>query len=153
MPELTAALLPAARRWWLFVDDQPAAFAGILRRPHPKAKNIMGVSRLVTLPDWQGLGLAFVLADHLGALYRAIGERLRTYPAHPALIGGFDRSPRWALVQKPGMNNVRMGPNSTMAENWRQDARPNAVFEYRSDALDPAEARRALSYWPSERKR
>jgi ABC-type thiamine transport system ATPase subunit len=99
---LTKDLNRVARCFALFVEGEPVAFAGVLRRPHPKAKDIMGVSRLVTLPDWQGLGLAFVLVDTLGAAYKAVGERLHTYPAHPALIHGFDRSPKWALKQRPG---------------------------------------------------
>src|ERR1035438_4564224 len=59
---LTAELNPAARCFCLFVEGQPAAFAGVLHRPHAKAKNIKGLSRLVTLPDWQGIGLAIMLA-------------------------------------------------------------------------------------------
>ena len=100
---LTNTLHRAATCYCLFVGDRPAAFAGILHRPSSQGPgNIKGVSRLVTLPDWQGLGLAFVLADQLGACYKAFGWRLRTYPAHPALIHSFDRSPRWALVSRPG---------------------------------------------------
>lgn len=99
---LTANLNRTARCFALFVGDEPVAFAGCLRRPHPKVKDIMGVSRLVTLPDWQGLGLAFVLAETVGAAYKAVGERLHTYPAHPALIQGFDQSPSWLLKQRPG---------------------------------------------------
>lgn len=99
---LTAGLNRTARCFALFVGGEPVAFAGVLRRPHPKAKDIMGVSRLVTLPDWQGLGLAFVLVDTVGGAYKAVGERLHTYPAHPALIHGFDRSGQWALKQRPG---------------------------------------------------
>jgi hypothetical protein len=49
----------------------------------------------VTLPDWQGLGLAFVLSDALGAAYKRSGMRFHTYPAHPALIHGYDRSPMY----------------------------------------------------------
>ena len=100
---LTNRLHRAATCFVLFVGDRPAAFAGVLHRPSSAGTgNIKGVSRLVTLPDWQGLGLAFVLADTLGAAYRALGWRLRTYPAHPALVRSFDRSPMWALKERPG---------------------------------------------------
>jgi energy-coupling factor transporter ATP-binding protein EcfA2 len=156
---LTADLNRTARCWTLFVDNEPAAFAGVLRRPHPKVNNIMGVSRLVTLPDWQGLGLAFVLADALGAIYRTNSERLRTYPAHPALIHSFDRSPLWRLAQKPAYGGTAkatvVGPNakiggrvrSTDGDNTRKDwahgSRPCAVFEYVGPAhADRDEAKR-----------
>lgn len=138
---LTADLHRAARCFVAFVAGEPTSFAGVLRRPHPKAKDIVGVSRLVTLPDWQGLGLAFVLVDTLGAAYRVGGQRLRTYPAHPILVHGFDRSARWELKQMPGMGRgVFKGPNTTMSE-WRHGSRPCAVFEYVGDAWgDRAEA-------------
>ena len=157
---LTADLNRTARCYCLFVNDQPAAFAGLLRRPHPKAKDIMGVSRLVTLPDWQGLGLAFVLVDALGAAYKVIGERVHTYPAHPALIRGFDKSPKWALKQKPGYENrngAQLGPNSTvgrrsagavrtgdMSANWAHGGRPCAVFAYAGPAWDDREQALAM---------
>lgn len=148
---LTAELNKAARCFVLFVGDQPAAFAGVLHRPHAKARNIKGVSRLVTLPDWQGLGLAFVLVDALGAAYKTIGQRLRTYPAHPALIKGFDRSRSWALKQKPGYassnsKGVTHGPNAKLMQQWRAGSRPCAVFEYAGPPDDDtAAAHRMLS--------
>lgn len=130
---LTADLHRSARCFCLFVGDEPAAFAGVLHRPHAKARNIKGVSRLVTLPDWQGLGLAFVLVDRLGAAYKADGYRLHTYPAHPALIHAFDRSKKWALTQKPGGGvGITRGKTSSVA--WKHGVRPNAVFEYAGEA-------------------
>lgn len=127
---LTKDLNKAARCYAVFINDQPTAFAGLLYRPHPSVNNIIGVSRLVTLPDWQGLGLAFVLADTLGAAHKAVGKRLRTYPAHPALIRGFDRSPQWRLDHKPQYRKDSRGLNSTMSEKWRQGLRSCARFEY-----------------------
>lgn len=138
---LTAKLNTAARCFVAFVGDEPTSFAGVLRRPHYKAKDIMGVSRLVTLPDWQGLGLAFVLVDALGGAYKQVGERLRTYPAHPALMQGFDRSPNWTLKQKPSISSANTGINSTVGKDWSQGSRQCAVFEYKGPAWeDRAEA-------------
>lgn len=135
---MSATLNKAARCFALFIDEQPVAFCGVLYRPHPVAKNIMGISRVVTLPDWQGLGLAFVLTEAIGSAYKAVGKRLRNYPAHPAFIRAHDKSPKWSLKQKPGFGtaggNVHHGPNSTITE-WRHGSRPCAVFEYIGEAL------------------
>jgi ABC-type thiamine transport system ATPase subunit len=131
---LTAELHRAATCYCLFVGDEPAVFAGVLHRPisaRGPVTPIWGVSRLVTLPDWQGLGLAFVLADRLGAAYKAAGLRLHTYPAHPSLIHGFDRSPRWRLVAKPGLHSK--------ATALQFGNRPNAVFAY-AGAAEPWDA-------------
>ena len=146
---LTNSLHRGARCFVAFVDGEPAAFAGVMRRPHPKAKNIMGMSRLVTLPDWQGMGIAFVLADTIGAAYRAVGERFHSYPAHPALIRSFDGSTKWKLKQRPGFQGANAaghthGPNAKMAQSWRAGARPCAVFSYIGPALSESDARRLL---------
>lgn len=141
---LTADLHRSARCYCLFVGGRPAAFGGMLHRPHAKVNDIMGLSRLVTLPDWQGLGLAMVLADTLGSAYRAIGKRMHTYPAHPALIRSFDKSPRWRLDKKPGTYSPRTGSGSKLAGS-KQGGRPCAVFEYCGARMDEAQARNLLA--------
>jgi ABC-type ATPase involved in cell division len=143
---LTASLHRAANCFCLFVDGEPASFAGVLHRPHPKTRNLKGISRLVTLPDWQGLGLAFVLMDALGAAYKSLGYRLHTYPAHPALIRSMDRSKRWALRRRPG-SFVLAGKNSTN----RNKLRPCATFAYAGDGMNQKEAMRLTGTPPVKR--
>lgn len=136
---LTAELHRGATCFELEAGGQPAAFAAILHRPHPGATGhkVRGVSRVVTLPDWQGLGLAFALLDRLGGAYNALGMELHMYPAHPPLIRSFDRSPTWTLLQRPGQIKKRPG------RHWRWNAgvRPNAVFRYCGGPTDELQAR------------
>lgn len=155
---LTAHLHRAARCFALSVNGRLAAFAGMMHRPasHAGQRPIMGCSRLVTLPDFQGLGLAFVLIDHVAAMFRAIGVRVRTYPAHPALMRAFDRSPVWKLVQRPGAQQVhstqelQRRSSLNLTTSWMRSAgsRPNAVFEYVGPASPSRVARDVLAYWP-----
>lgn len=144
---LTADLHKAARCFALFVDGRIAAFSGMLHRPHPKVDDIMGCSRLVTLPDWQGLGLAPMLIDRLGAAYKAIGKRVHTYPAHPALIRSFAKSDKWAMTQKSALMAGTSSKTSKFlhgAHGWAIGQRPCAVFEYRGEAMDKAQAERLI---------
>ena len=135
---LTPELHRGASCWELTVDGTPASFAGTLHRPHPHdtKHKVMGISRLVTLPDWQGLGLAFALTDRIGGLFNAVGWEVHMYPAHPGLIRSFDRSPVWALTQRPGhvTNRVKRDGNRSRLgawdKHWRAGKRPNAVFRY-----------------------
>lgn len=131
---LTANLHRAARCFVLFVNGRPASFAGMLYRPHPRSPNIFGCSRLVTLPDWQGLGLAMVLIERLGACYRALGQRLHTYPAHPSLIHAFQKSSVWQQERRAGTFSAR---NRRSTNSQMQDGgfggRPCGVFEYRGE--------------------
>jgi len=136
---LTADLHRAARCFALFVNGRIASFAGLLHRPHPKVDDVQGVSRLVTLPDWQGLGLAMILVDHLGAAYKAIGKRLHTYPAHPSLIRAFDKSQNWKLIKRPGRFSKPDGKTSTI-KGKNSNSRPCAVFCYEGAAIDKSSA-------------
>lgn len=139
---MSADLHRAARCFGLWVGDRLAAFAGVIHFPHPKVNDVKRVSRLVTLPDYQGMGLAFALVDKLGSAYKAAGLRLRCYPAHPALVRSYDRSALWSLKKEPGTFDS-MPKVSTLLKG-AQKLRPNAVFEYCGPAMDQAEAKRLI---------
>lgn len=125
---LTRDLHPGAAGFGLFVGGRLAAYAGVLHFPHSKRRNIKRVSRLVTLPDFQGLGLAFALVDRLGAAYRSSGFELRTYPAHPALIRSFQRSSKWSQEKRGG--DVSIPSKRTSSIGGTLGGRPCAVFRY-----------------------
>lgn len=130
---LTAELNKAAACYCLFVNNQPAAFAGMLYRPHARVSNMYGLSRLVTLPDYQGLGLAFVLTDTLAAAFKTLGQRFHTYPAHPSLIRSFDRSLKWRMDKRPGEWS-----RSASKKGFSKGGRPCAVFEWVGEGMSDA---------------
>lgn len=131
---LTAELHRAASGYGIWCEGVLASSAWIIPCPissgPDKGKAVWRVSRLVTLPDWQGLGLAMILADAVGADHMAAGRRLRTYPAHPALVRSFDKSRMWKLIKKPGVfSSLSTGSGHSDMRN-RMGGRPCAVFEY-----------------------
>jgi len=134
---LTAELAKAARCFVGLINGEPAVFCGVLYRMHPKSKGIYGLSRLVTLPDYQGLGAAMAVTDKLASCYKALGARFRTYPAHPSLIRSFDHSRVWSMERNPGGYNI-LGPTSILAHDGIQTGRPCAVFEYRGKPHESA---------------
>jgi ABC-type lipoprotein export system ATPase subunit len=151
---LTADLHRGASCFVLFANGHPASFGGMLHRPHPKVNDIEGLSRLVTLPDWQGLGLALVLSDTLGAAYKALGKRMHTYPAHPALVRSFNNSQKWKMIKKPGVYAYAtkrsftstitkkihtLSELSNSGQTGGFGGRPNATFEYCGPTLDSKE--------------
>jgi ABC-type ATPase involved in cell division len=121
-----------AQCFCLFIDDVPAAFLGIMHRPAPGVKTpIWGGSRTVTLPDYQGLGLAFVLSETVASAIVALDARFHAPPSHPVFVRQFSASPKWRLVKRPGIGSV----NGTAAGRTgrgvgRMGGRPNAVFDY-----------------------
>lgn len=125
---MSAKLHRNAQCYCLFVDEKPAALGAMLYRPHSRVHNVWGLSRVVTLPDYQGLGLAFVLMDHLAEAFTALGQRFHTYPAHPALIRSFDKSDKWRLVKKPGYSSKSGVVKTSTVPGL--GGRPNATFEF-----------------------
>jgi ABC-type lipoprotein export system ATPase subunit/GNAT superfamily N-acetyltransferase len=139
---MSATLNRSAKCFGVMVAGTLASFTSVLYRPHPKVRDIYGFSRTVTLPDWQGLGLASALEDRVGGFYKALGFRLHAYPAHPARIRTHDRSKHWILVKKPGAFSPRRGSSSTVGGFG---GRPCAVFQYVGPAhADIKEAKKFL---------
>lgn len=127
----------ACKFFVLSIDSEPASIAAMMTLPG-KTKDVVACSRLVTLPDWQGIGAAMILIEKLGAAYRANGKRVHTYPAHPDLIRSFDKSASWQLRKKPG--NIS-GKNRFVGKEGGTSnfgGRPNAVFEFCGPADESA---------------
>jgi len=141
---MSAELNHAAQCYALFVGETPAVIGAMLYRPNAHARNVWGLSRVVTLPDYQGLGLAFVLMDTLGAAFAALGQRMRTYPAHPALIHSFDKSEKWALRKQPGLSGNASRQKLSGDTGFRFGGRPNATFEWVGPPMEDREQARDL---------
>ena len=137
---LSADLHRSARCYAAHVNGEPVAFNALLFRPHPKVRDIIGSSRTVCLPDWQGLGLAMAMGDVLGSALKALGYRFHRYPAHPAFIRAHDRSKMWAMVQAPGRLNAGQGERG----EGQMGGRPCAVFRYVGPAMADVAHARAL---------
>lgn len=132
----------SARCFGLFVNDLIVSFCAVMHRPHPKVKNIKGISRMVTLPDWQGLGMAFILAELLGSMYKACGYRFRNYPAHPSYVRSHLKNVKWIQTKRAGTFSSRNGSSGSIKLSM---CRPSAVFEYIGEAYsDIKEAKELL---------
>jgi ABC-type lipoprotein export system ATPase subunit len=131
---MSADLNRTARCFGMFVGDHIVGFTAILHMPHAKVKNIKRFTRIVIHPDWQGLGLGPILKETVASAYKALGNRVRSYPAHPSWVRTLARDKKWVLVHKPGTFGPTRGLSSSFRREgdkpWRQGSRPCAVFEY-----------------------
>lgn len=89
-------------------EGEPVGWCSIRRFPHPKAKDIMKIHRLVVRPEYQGLGIGLRLVEAMAVLYP--GQRIRITTTHPHLIKRMKVSDRWRMVSNgnsgKNMNNV-----------------------------------------------
>ena len=132
-----SAKLPAnVKTYGAWVKEQLVSFVAVIPKM-VRAHKLYGVSRIVTLPDFQGVGVASILVDTVASAYRALGRRFRHYPAHPPYIRQLDRAENWALVGTPKSNvssKVFAGGGG----------RPCASFEFIGAAMSDVEAARRL---------
>jgi hypothetical protein len=56
------------------------------------------ITRIVVLPDYQGLGIGMQLAEHVAAYEASRGFRCNLTASHPAVIAHCQRSSRWQLI-------------------------------------------------------
>lgn len=85
----------AANVYLAFVNNELAGFISILHLPHPIAKTIKKVHRLVILPDYQGLGIGIKFLNEIGKYYIKNGWRYTIVTSAPSLIFGLKRHKNW----------------------------------------------------------
>ena len=92
---LNAALHPAAQCYLATWDEQPVALCAVLPLTGRAGRD--RISRIVVLPDYQGLGIGTRVMAAVAELRRAAGRRVNVTTSHPSMIAGLSRSPRLAL--------------------------------------------------------
>jgi GNAT superfamily N-acetyltransferase len=140
---LNHGMSQAARCFVAFWDEHPVSFCAVLDLFHKQKKWL--VTRWVTLPDYQGLGIGLELLERTAAwmgTYKPFSIR----SSHPAVISTLHRSPHWAMRQvvKPiGTSEKR--PDFRVS---RAGLRVTASFEYVGPLGDRREARRVMDAKP-----
>jgi GNAT superfamily N-acetyltransferase len=93
---LSGSLAPQARGYLTTWEGVPVNFCATL--PVIARKNHRRFTRIVTLPDYQGIGIGMRAMAAVASLHRAEGKRINVTSSHPALIRHCRRSPLWKAV-------------------------------------------------------
>ncbi len=115
-----------ARCYLALWQKMPAAFCATL--PVIGRQRHWRISRIVTLPDYQGIGIGMRVAEAVGDLHRAEGHRFNVTASHPSLIAHCRRSPLWRAtrVKKHGSR----GAGKCIPSYRGSLGRPVVSFEY-----------------------
>jgi ABC-type lipoprotein export system ATPase subunit len=119
-----------------FVADRPAVLIAVLYQPHPSTNNLYRVSRIVVLPDFQGLGVGNIALDMVGGAHVANGNRLNIVTSHPALIRSLNKGGTWKMMRKPSRVNKPAATSKIDGNRKLSNARLTTAFSYRG-AADP----------------
>jgi GNAT superfamily N-acetyltransferase len=123
---LTGSLAPGARCYVASYGEQPVAFCATLAQVGHR--RTWRITRLVTLPDYQGIGVGSRLMECVADIHLANAERLLLTSSHPAMLAHCERSPRWRLnrVRRHG-SRPQPVRNGWYRGSW---GRATASFEY-----------------------
>ncbi|MCH8922636.1 MAG: GNAT family N-acetyltransferase [Planctomycetes bacterium] len=126
---LSGTISRSSRCYLALWDGTPVAFCATL--------NILGqskhwrISRIVTLPDYQGIGIGMKTSEAVARIHRQGGLRMNVTASHPALIAHCRDSPLWRTV---GVKKTGTPRAHGYRPNYRGSAGRSVVsFEFVGD--------------------
>jgi len=125
---LSGGLSRGAATYLALWEETPVAFVAVVngfggRRPARR------ISRVVVLPDFQGVGIGAAVTNRVAAMYRDRDLRMRIVTGHPAMIAFLRDSPAWRIdaVRKTGWRpRTQQVPPRPGEKLYRQDWRQSA---------------------------
>ncbi|NOZ39147.1 MAG: ABC transporter ATP-binding protein [Planctomycetes bacterium] len=100
---LTGTLGTGSRCYLATWKGEPVTFCATL--PVIPKKNHRRFSRIVTLPDYQGMGIGMRVVAAVASLHRSEGHRINVTSSHPALIRHCRHSTLWRTVNVKKMGS------------------------------------------------
>jgi len=116
--------MTGAYQFVAFYKQTPVAFCSVITQPHPRAKNILRVHRLVTLPDYQGIGIGNRLLNFVADYYTKLNKRFRIVTSTPALAYTLKNNEHWQLKRQG-----RVGSGSGLLHNRNDLIRDNKTYK------------------------
>lgn len=94
---MSSNLSTSARCYEATLDGKPVAFIGVLHQPG-KITNMKRTTRLVVLPDYQGIGIGYSLQTYIARYYNKYGFVYHIITSARNLIMRLAKSGEWRLV-------------------------------------------------------
>lgn len=123
---LSGGLNRVARCYVATWQGEPVSFCATL--PMIGMKGRRRISRIVTLPDFQGVGIGMRMAEAVAAMEVEDGYRVNVTASHPALVEHCKRAASWRAVrvQKAGARK-----HAVIGDYFGSAGRAVVSFEYR----------------------
>jgi len=139
---LSATLNASARCFLAIWNGIPIAFNGVLPQPSGTVQRAWRSSRLVVLPDYQGLGVGMRFNEACGQIHRDEGKRYFIKTTHPRMGAYLARSSLWRATS----SNLKPSSPHGKLKSWKTD--PNRLmhsYEYVGDGSPLPETKQESS--------
>ena len=127
---LSADLHQLARCYVACWDDEPIAFCATLTNVG-KRRGRRRVTRLVTLPDFQGMGVGIRVLEAVVAHEAAAGYDMSIVTTHPGLVAALNHRERWTCRSVYRRGNVHDGFRAREGRTLCVPNRATISFAYR----------------------
>jgi len=128
---LDDSLNKSAHSYVGYWDGEPVTFVGVLHFPHRQTDKFKRVTRFVTLPAYQGLGIGTSVLDSVADHYRDLGNRFTIATSHPGLMKTLNGKQTWRCIDSFSRNAKHQGDSMKHSMNKSSSAtRKTATFEY-----------------------
>lgn len=118
--------IPGATCYVAEIDDVPACFIAV--RPAMGHVGVRRISRIVTMPDFQGVGVGMVCLNAVAELTLKKGaERVTIVTGHPAMMRGLNKSSQWKLQRFMKTGGTPTGSDKTIKTSR---GRCTAAFQF-----------------------
>jgi GNAT superfamily N-acetyltransferase len=96
---LNTDLSSACRCFGIYDGETIVGFMGVLHQPHGVNKKIKRVSRLVILPDYQGIGIGYKFLCSVAKMYAKQGYTFSIVTSAKNLIVKLSKSQNWKMIR------------------------------------------------------
>ena len=110
------------------LNNKKVGFLVIARFPHPQAKDIMTISRIVIVPEFQGFGIGIKFMNLISDLYKS--DRIRITTSLKPFMIALNRSKEWICVR----SGRTVCDNATALKSMKNASSKNritATFQYK----------------------
>lgn len=98
--------MKSAKCFGLYDENKIIGFMGVLHQPHYINKKLKRVTRLVILPDYQGVGLGVKFLNEIAKYYNKLGFDFSIVTSAKNLISALSRNDKWLLFRYGKQRNV-----------------------------------------------
>lgn len=95
----------------LYDKENIIGFCAVLHQPHGVVKNLKRCSRLVILPDYQGIGLETRFLNVIADYYKNKGYRFSIVTSAKNMISALNKNDKWRIIRY-GVNKCSFNKNA-----------------------------------------
>lgn len=134
---LTEDLNKASKNFIILYNNKPVCFIAILPMPSGTIQNAYRISRIVVLPDFQGLGIGIKLLNYFGSMYKKDNKSLYIKTSNPSLFNGMSRNVHnWKLSNENNdIKQIKRTNQSLIEKEKRGEIKFNTGIKLRKESI------------------